>query len=129
MNYTITEADRKRLTAFIGECFHKPGLAGYCKYAKCHMFIRHGDGNRDFTSPADRQALCEALMREGKWEEFVKFCESHSPRTVKGEMDNQIKLWGLSTVTRRLYAEYMYYLLVEQPERCCFLISKFLEEE
>jgi hypothetical protein len=114
--YTITEDERKQLTKFIGECFHKPGLAGYC--TKCRGFIERGDGNREFTTPDDRQTLCEALMKEGKWNRFHvamrhEFCKDYITVCTREQMEAEFNAW----------------LLVEKPERFAKLCAEFLEVE
>jgi hypothetical protein len=121
MNYTLTEADRKRLLTFLEEHDHDfsvsyPGrLSLYCAVCDTPDYIGK---NRDFTSPDDRQALCEALMREERWDEFHvamrhEFCKDYITVCTREQMEAEFNTW----------------LLVEQPERCNYLIAKFLEEE
>jgi hypothetical protein len=107
MNYTITEADKKRLIVFLKKCpcVYK-GDIGLCEY-DCPELRREDI----FQAPNDRQDLCEALMREGKWEEFEEF----SPTMWSGNVSED--------------GPFYYWLLVEQPERCNYIIAKFLEEE
>jgi hypothetical protein len=94
MTYTITEADRKRLAKLCDKKYFPESI-------------------RKWNTSYERQILCEALMREGKWEDFL---QDHIDRLYDEE-----EAWSISQL--------FYYLLIEQPERCNYLISKFLEEE
>jgi hypothetical protein len=113
--YTIIEDERKRLTKFIGECFHKPGLDGYC--TKCRMFIERGDGNREFTAPDDRQALCEKLMEKGLLNDFYAVSYEVYKANFK-HFSEEIDGLGV----------FFTWILVEQPERCCKLCAQFIKE-
>jgi hypothetical protein len=112
MNYTLNEADRKRLTEFRND---SEGLKSF-RYSECpnchHKTAAYGKPGIIYTwdTPDDRQALCEALMREGKWDRF--YWETHLAHGTQTDQDC-----------------FVFWLLVQQPERFCKLVSIFLEEE
>jgi hypothetical protein len=116
--YTINEADRKRLTEFRDGCCHEWEQDGHISHHKCIKCGMTFSVRKEFlpklspfTTPDDRQALCEALMREGKWSSFRMYA------IFAYDGDD-------------LYImDFAYWLLVENPERCNYLIAKFLEEE
>jgi hypothetical protein len=118
MNDTLNEADRKRLLTFLEEHDHDfsvsyPGkLSLYCAVCDTPDYIGK---NHDFTTPDDRQVLCEALMGEGKWWDFHRFVSPIFRKETYGS--------GLSDM------DFSVWLLVKQPERCCKLVSTFLEVE
>jgi hypothetical protein len=141
MTYTLNEADRKRLTEFLDkEPWHEiinsmehPIQQRILYQCSCFEETEDIEGhlskyNKSFTTPDDRQALCEALMREGKWIEFVEYCGPHL-KNYTGDIKAEIRTKGIVRVTRETAAEFYFWLLVEQPERCNYLITKFLEEE
>jgi hypothetical protein len=119
MNYAINEADRKRLTEFRDGCCHEWEQDGHISHHKCIKCGMTFSVRKEFlpklspfTTPDDRQALCEALMRKGKWEEFE---QEFSPTMWSGNVSKD--------------GPFYYWLLIEQPERCNYLIAKFLEVE
>jgi hypothetical protein len=117
--YILTEADKKRLTEFIGKCWHEWKFWEYsrdisfvwmrCK--KCGAKILESSIYQfhTFSTPDDRQALCEALMREGLWSSFRMYAIFAYDGDDLDIMD------------------FAYWLLVSNPERACFLISDFLK--
>jgi hypothetical protein len=117
--HTITEDDRKRLTKFLGD-----NDGWYCKDEGCTLqrfdetdcfeCTSRASICHDFTTPDDRQALCEALMREGKWEDFGWYTVKHWQLSEREE--------GISNTG----FGHMFWLLVENPERFCYLVAKFL---
>jgi hypothetical protein len=109
MTYTLNEADRKRLAKLCDKKYFPESI-------------------RKWNTSYERQILCEALMREGKWIEFVEYCEPHL-KNYTGDIKAEIRTKGIVRVTRETAAEFYFWLLIEQPERCNYLISKFLEEE
>lgn len=127
--YILTDAARKRLAEFLGECWHRKvtkeeHLPGYYKYrcscgkvitgAPCmplyqrEQILEHA--NRSFTTPDDRQALCEKLMERGLWVEFESYCYS---------------IWRYNSLGKKDVSYSAYWLLVEKPERCCGLVDEF----
>jgi hypothetical protein len=113
MTYTITEADRKRLIVFLKKCpcVYK-GDIEHCEY-DCPELRREDI----FQSPDDRQALCEALGKNLKWTDFYYFCLSVF---AKENASN-----GIGTTQQ----DFTFWLLVSNPERCNYLIARFLEGE
>jgi hypothetical protein len=111
MNYTLNEADRKRLTEFRND---SEGLKSF-RYFECpnchHKTAAYGKPGIVYTwdTHADRQALCEALMREVMWSSFRMYAIFAYDGDDLDIMD------------------FAYWLLVSNPERACFLISDFLK--
>jgi hypothetical protein len=70
----MTDADRKRLTEFLGGCWHEKGdkigeLGVYC-CKKCRTAFHRQLGFRTFATPADALDTMNRLVEKGKWEEF-----------------------------------------------------------
>jgi len=113
MNYTLTEARKKMLTEFIGECWHElkrqeDGVDGH-KICSCgNWYYISCIENRPFDAPDDRQALAEKLMEMGEWNEFLLFAAS------KFNPDKEMK-------------HFAYWFLVERPDRFSWLVAEFLE--
>ena len=97
MTYELDDGG-KRLTEFIGECYKN-------------------NYNRSFTTPDDRQALCEKLMETGQWKKFYWWAI--------------LKQNIVKENNRRYPGEdiYVYWLLVQNPNRFCWLVSKWLKEK
>lgn len=114
----LTEDDKKRLTGFLGKCWHEPlwhGQKGII-CALCGKSLNGMSNNyRTFSTPDDRQALCERLVVKGKWEKFIIFCEKNYCREI-----------GADSITNNL-ANFIYWVLVEQPERFCWLVSEWMK--
>lgn len=121
-DYKINEEDCKRLTEFLGECWHEwtegsysKGKNGYgCLCNKCEivMYSMHQDSNmtenRSFTTPGDQHAVFTKLVEVGKWGSFQTYSASvwsHTPETF-------YNVW-----------------LFENPERFCKLVADYLKEE
>ena len=76
----LTDEDRKRLTLYLGECWHennrdtkKSGLTiCSCGATGCDAWECIKE-NRDFTTYEDLGALKDKLVENGEWEEFVDF--------------------------------------------------------
>ena len=81
--------NRKRLTMFIGECWHEteekggyykgggysdPGREFYVeRYQQCKKCHVVGASNRTFREPTDAYAVKDELVRRGLWEKFTNF--------------------------------------------------------
>jgi hypothetical protein len=101
MTYTLTTDQKKRLTEFLGERYEE---------WEDEDLITHYP--RIFTTPDDRQALCEKLMENGMWGNFYDFAQ---------------RIWMEEEIAGT--PSYEYWLLVEKPERFAWLCNKFLEVE
>ena len=67
---------RKRLTEFLGECWHEKGdkigeLGVYC-CKKCRTAFHRQSGFRTFTTPADALDVMNKLVEMGKWVQFLR---------------------------------------------------------
>jgi hypothetical protein len=108
-DFTLTEADRKRLTEFLGEKWFDSELkVVHCNTCNCGQF------NRTFTTPDDMIALAKALQEKGKWGVFFYFgmqaFEIECADTCKG-YDYEYSAWLL------------------HPARFCWLVSEFAKGE
>jgi hypothetical protein len=121
MNYTLDASNRKRLTEFLGECPHRwkftrlSSVDGKSECQICGKTVWDGEkiiNRRTFTTPDDRQALCEKLWEKDAWEEFYCFAR------LKFDELHEGLSWDFI---------HSYWIMVEQPERLCYLIAKFLE--
>jgi hypothetical protein len=112
----LTEAQKKMLTEFLGECWHEDELfrcddgSSFIRCKKCRRPLSRWEPFA-FTSPDDRQALCEKLMERVEWAGFHTFVYERWLREP-------------SIVS----VDFTYYLLVEQPERFCKLVVAFWRE-
>ena len=89
----LSEESRKRLTEYIGECFHEklpwqevrpgqPSIVCSCgeRFALNTRFDRHVfELNRTFTTGNDMLALKEKLVEKGDWKEFEAFAFTKTP--------------------------------------------------
>jgi len=83
----LSDESRKRLTEYLGECFHKklpwqevhpgqPSIVCSCgeRFALNTRFDRHVfELNRTFTTGNDMLNLKEKLVEKGEWDEFEDF--------------------------------------------------------
>ena len=74
----MTDADRKTLTEYLGECWHEIDETGnvyFCKHCRqTRVGILIGSGrctdNRSFTTPADIYAVYSKMVERGEWDSF-----------------------------------------------------------
>jgi len=127
MNYT----DRKTLTEFLGECWHRIKKKDVCG---CHYQCTCGgafiypdtadvhvvDETRTFTTPDDFFALVERLRETGKWGEFILFADriwADDPVSVP---------WFVSGDESQIvpFTAWLF-----DPARFCELVAEWLKEE
>jgi hypothetical protein len=129
-DYTLTDEQKKRLTLFLGECWHEITNAvpkqrlghGYCpKCDTCfagqgmHMaFYNPNAFFRTFTTPQDAHDLAKKLVEVGKWFAFDCYAVEKWLH-VRDPNKNQFTAW--------LFAE------PESPARFCYLVNAYLEEK
>jgi len=89
-NERLTDETRKRLTEFLGECWHKYvwvikedklSKFGCWECAGCNHATQYHERqkrNRSFTTEADLMALYRAIWKEGKWGEFENYAYQKS---------------------------------------------------
>ena len=114
----LNEADCKRLTEFLGECWHEyvvientdMVICRNCRETK-HIANRT-NYTRTFTTPSDQHAVFSKLVEVGKWEGFLT------------EAD-----YGYRLETNQRFGFGFYAWLWISPERFCKLASLYLEEE
>ena len=115
--YDLTEDDKKRLTEFLGECWHEKSGKSYFPIgikgiprgpesylcAKCNTKF-YDNQFRTFTTWEDLGALQEKLVEKRRWRDFDAFA------LVKWDGSIGIVLWLL------------------YPTRFCWLVSEYLKE-
>ena len=79
----MTETQRKWLTEYLGECWHKwdvilnpqnsSDYISQCKY--CGIKSRRNIPNRTFTTAQDKQDLLEKVIRKGEWDAFIVYID------------------------------------------------------
>ncbi len=105
----MNDDSRKRLTGYLGDCWHeliryKPGSI----FKKCKMCGLGGDPeNRSFTTWSDLGALVEKIVEKGDWEEFE---------------DYAYKIWD-KVPTEHSFTKWF----ILPPTRFCELVDKWLE--
>jgi hypothetical protein len=72
----MNESDKKRLTEWLGECWHIKGdkvseQVYVC--SNCARYFNRKSANRTFTEDADFFACFEKLVEKGEWEKFGWF--------------------------------------------------------
>jgi hypothetical protein len=126
-DYALTEADRKRLTEFLGECWHEDELfrcddgSSFIRCKKCRRPLSRWEPFA-FTSPDDRQALCEKLMEKGLWDGFSLYAWYKWWNLDGGNDEPEPSVTGMRK-------DFMPWLMVEHPERCCKMVSDFWKEK
>ena len=117
------QIDRKRLTEFLGECWHnyedldKFGPYRRMRCSKCKKYI---DGvyyttisdifNRTFTTPDDFFALKDKLVEKEEWGEFEIYAFDKFYHTIT-EIPTSVTCW-----------------LINAP-RFCWLVNEWLKEK
>ena len=122
--YKLTEDDKKRLTEFLGECWHEKSGKSYFPIgikgiprgpesylcAKCNTKF-YDNQFRTFTTWEDLGALQEKLVEAERWWEFEQqFC------LIKWDWVEQGK-----------YQSFLDWIFT--PTRFCWLVSEYLEEQ
>jgi len=75
----LDEATRKKLTEFIGECWHEGVIwIASARYYECHkcekaFIARRDDYNRTFTLDADMLAVYRAIQKADRWGGFALY--------------------------------------------------------
>ena len=94
----MTDADRKVLTEYIGECWPEYGRdsEGYEKACINCGAWRCAHLNRTFTTMPDLIALFEAIHGEGRWESFFWWVVSNDPSSRIGSCETAAWLFCLN---------------------------------
>lgn len=75
---TLTYEQRKRLTEYLGECWHTFRSSNYLSFPDrcldCDAYIT-SSSRRTFTTDADMMALYRAIYKKGKWSKFIIYTE------------------------------------------------------
>jgi hypothetical protein len=123
--YELSDEQKKRLTLFLGECWHElkrpkdePTVySGKCIHCGLNQYVVRGgypDRDRSFTTPQDAHALAKKLVEVGRFGDFYIWA---------------MELWGeerggyVYEYTAWLFAE------PESPKRFSWLVCKYLENK
>jgi hypothetical protein len=104
----LTDEDRKRLTLYLGECWHewKGPNSNFC--SKCD---KYAERNRTFTTYEDLGKLKDKLVENGEWGEFCEW--------VNWSFDNsKTKWWNAGQFSKWLI----------NPDRCG-LVAEYLKQK
>lgn len=109
VNYTLDDGG-KRLTEF-RDRVNNPKPYNYHECPKCgHRTAIYGNVKPyTWNTPDDRQALAEKLHEVGEWDQYFIYAS------------------GVPTGFG-FYMNFAYWLLVEKPDRFCWLVDRYLEE-
>jgi hypothetical protein len=119
----LTDADRKVLMEFLGECDHKwkftrlSSIDGKSTCQICGKEVWDGEkivNRRTFTTPDDMMALKDKLVQKGMWCEFYFFCNERWESPMDVDDDTR---WGDPSFTNWLFA----------PPRFCWLVGEWLK--
>lgn len=119
----MTDDCRKRLTEFLGECFHDENIAkdrlGY-SFAICEKCgaNRAAVTFRTFDTEQDMMALYRRLWEKGKWEVFDDFATSEYLKTPTPGMKTDAD-----------YSAWLFCLSGEDYEQRCQIVAEFMEEK
>lgn len=103
----MTDAQRKRLTKYLGEVF-MPGLVG-----KPYSHDGETRSNRTFTTDADMMALFRKMVDNGKWFSCENSFWDYAFFVWRADRDND----------QRDYSAWFFY----DPERFCCMVAQWLE--
>jgi hypothetical protein len=131
--YELSDEQKKRLTLFLGECWHElkrpkdePTVySGKCIHCGLNQYVVRGgypDRDRSFTTPTDAHALAKKLVEVGKWDDFGEFSFSEMCRTEWFTGSDGIRQY-CTRFGKWLFAE------PESPARFCYLVNAYLEEK
>ncbi len=119
----LTEQDRKRLTEFLGECWHEEEVENdaQCKHCEYNVSgVEYGsdyisDYNRTFATPDDFFALKEKLVEKGWWMKFRLFT---------------YELWINSLpISSSVYGLEIFEEWLINAPRFCWLVNEWLKEK
>ena len=123
----INDEARRKLTEFLGECWHEyppravpPGMnkAGWDLCVKCRHHSHYPDAERrTFSTPNDMVALTKRMAEKGVWGQFFSV---------------SLQYWWEDDTDRIHFSEdydtaFTRYLLIN-PERFCWLVSEYLRK-
>ena len=120
----MTEDDKKKLTKWMGECWHEEDIE-YTKKAirdprhrsvfaicsKCKKTYGRSKRDRTFTTDADMMAVFRKLAEKCEWEKFYQWAMPKYAEIEKiytGVMQQRFVAW-----------------LLHDPERFCSLVAEF----
>lgn len=113
----MNDAERKELTEFLDECFHKVSFDGKCTI--CKNSIYNKDGWRTFDTPQDMVDLTRKMVEKGAMSDFLDYTYRKIAREVeqvrRGPRGQQV-----TEIDGPIYMIWGQYLLVN-PERFCQL--------
>jgi hypothetical protein len=126
----MEENDKKRLTEWLGLCWHEPRGASMSfnhgpslqECRKCGEDVTpyvFGDPNRTFTDPQDFFACFEKLVEGGKWDDFDEYAYQIYCQETAGRIpseDIRYNQWLLSRTESGHY-------------RLCQLTAEYLKEK
>jgi hypothetical protein len=120
MTYLLTEERKKRLTEFLGECWHTyNGSSWVCLQEGCNAHTPE-DKNRTFDTLQDAHDIFKKLEEVGKWSDFIIF-------NLKRESPEGVNI--LVNGVAGMVSEFTKWLFLDNHQRSCWLVAEFLEEE
>ena len=95
----LTDDDRKMLTEYLGECWHKvkapDSKLSKATWPTCELCNTPGWDcyRRPFTTPADLHAVYSAMMRKGEWAGFIEKTYEDWATEVYGPQAGEFIAW------------------------------------
>ena len=129
IDLTLTDAERKMLTGYTGECWHKLIHSAVCRppiclcngqetiYTSLHL-------NRTFDNYKDSLQLAKKMVEKGDWLEFITYA---GPLWRTPKTDKKIEL--TVDCVREIHAEFYQWLFVDDPQRLPKLAAQYLKGE
>lgn len=125
----LTNEERKLLTEYLGECWHKlnGGLSGdlmYCRCSTCNKWIHIADieigsYQRTFTTITDLHAVYSKIVEKGEWARFY-----YRMFPIKANIDSINRIGS----TQPDFAAWLFCLnCPEQIPKRMKMVSEFIE--
>jgi len=125
-DYKMTDEWRKKLTEFLGECWHEWELIGSgnhkCKYCGYISFRDFFPSNRTFTTDKDMLAVFRKIRDKGKWAIFYSRTMQIWYSEEEQDLESNLEDYGYEACFSR-------WLFLDNPEQACCLAAMFLEEQ
>jgi len=129
----MNDADKKLLTEYLGECWHRPDAGS--QMIKPHAYIgipcscgtvsynaRHAStNNRTFTTRNDTVDLYEAIAKKGKWWEFADYAGNQDTEHSVTEFETILQIFAS-------IASWLFCLNGQGYEERCQMVADWIKE-
>jgi hypothetical protein len=122
----MDDADRKLLTEYLGECWHEPGdrvskESPVIQCAKCKKYYHPMSGFHTFTTLTNMMDLYEAIVKKGKWWEFVDYAGNQDTEHSVTEFETTFQIFAS-------IASWLFCLNGQGYEERCQMVADWIKE-